>query len=205
LAATSRTGAAQFVSIAGFCAFAAAAGGLLYSVLFVLLQRGASALAPWVALLLMGGGLVTLVVMVALYQALRQVNPPVPLLALLVAAAGALGATLHGAYDLATSLHPAGSGAALPSPVDPRGFMTFGMAGAGLLLFGWLMLRSRLFATPLSYLALVSGVLLVVIYLGRLVILTPTNPLVIGPAAIEGLIVNPAFYIWLGLTLRRSA
>lgn len=47
------------------------------------------------------------------------------------------------------------------------------------------------------------GVLLVIVYLGRLIILTPTNPLVAVPAALTGLILSPAFYIWLGLELRR--
>lgn len=57
----------------------------------------------------------------------------------------------------------------------------------------------------LAYLGYVSGVLLVLIYLGRLIILSASNPLVLGPAAIEGFIVNPAWYIWLGFALRRPA
>jgi hypothetical protein len=48
-----------------------------------------------------------------------------------------------------------------------------------------------------------ADVLLVVVYLGRLIILTPTNPVVAVSAAAAGLVVNPAFYIWLGLELRR--
>ena len=39
-----------------------------------------------------------------------------------------------------------------------------------------------------------------VIYVGRLIVLTPAPLLV--PAAITGLIVNPLWYIWLGLALR---
>lgn len=78
---------------------------------------------------------------------------------------------------------------------------------------GWLDSRTRcslfgaLEAAPrgLAYLGYVSGVLLVLIYLGRLIILSASNPLVLGPAAIEGFIVNPAWYIWLGLALRRPA
>jgi hypothetical protein len=43
----------------------------------------------------------------------------------------------------------------------------------------------------------------VIVYLGRLVILVPTNPLVAIPAGLTGAIVAPVFYIWLGLELRR--
>ena len=46
-----------------------------------------------------------------------------------------------------------------------------------------------------------AGALLVVIYLGRLIILDPANPLVLGPAAISGLVVGPAWYAWLGWLL----
>jgi hypothetical protein len=47
------------------------------------------------------------------------------------------------------------------------------------------------------------GALLVVVYLGRLIILTPTNPLVAVPAALTGLVLSPLFYIRLGLELGR--
>ena len=43
------------------------------------------------------------------------------------------------------------------------------------------------------------------IYLARLIILSATSPLVLLPAAIEGFIVNPAWYVWLGFALRRPA
>jgi hypothetical protein len=41
------------------------------------------------------------------------------------------------------------------------------------------------------------------VYLGRLVILTPTSPLVAVPAGLAGVIVGPFFYFALGLELRR--
>jgi len=43
--------------------------------------------------------------------------------------------------------------------------------------------------------------------LGRLIILDPNNPLVLGPAAISGLVVGPVWYAWLGWLLytRRAA
>jgi len=66
------------------------------------------------------------------------------------------------------------------------------------------MSRDALFPRNLVYLGYVSGVLLVLIYVARLVILSPTNPLVLVPAAVEGFVVNPAWYIWLGFVLRRA-
>jgi hypothetical protein len=49
----------------------------------------------------------------------------------------------------------------------------------------------------------VSAALLVALYLGRLIILDADNPLLLLFAAAEGFVVNPWWYILLGLTLRR--
>ena len=56
----------------------------------------------------------------------------------------------------------------------------------------------------LSYLGYLSAVLLIILYVGRLVILDPANPIILGPALLNGFVVNPAWYIWLGLLLRRG-
>jgi hypothetical protein len=56
----------------------------------------------------------------------------------------------------------------------------------------------------LGYLTYLSAILLVALYLGRLIILEPTNPVILVPALLNGFLVNPAVYIWLGLTLLRS-
>jgi hypothetical protein len=45
---------------------------------------------------------------------------------------------------------------------------------------------------------------MVVLYLGRLIILEATNPVIVIPALLEGFIVNPLWYIWLGLVFLRS-
>ena len=119
--------------------------------------------------------------------------------------AASLAATLHGGYDLANAINPPDQTTTLPSPVDPRGLGTFGLSGISVLAFSFLILRDASLPRGLGYLGYVSGVLLVLIYLGRLIILSASNPLVLGPAAIEGFIVNPAWYIWLGLALRRPA
>jgi hypothetical protein len=49
------------------------------------------------------------------------------------------------------------------------------------------------------------GVVLVVIYLGRLIVLDPANPLVLGPAALGGIVVGPVWYAWLGYSLLSDA
>jgi hypothetical protein len=201
---------AAFVRMGGLLAFVAAALGVLYSVLFVLLLRGADALAPWVAIALAAGGLLTVAVLLALFEAVREFEPSLARLALVFGILSAAGAALHGAYDLANALHPdAATGAratiaSLPSMVDPRGFATFGLAGLALLVFCRVLYLSPTRLRRLWWLAGLSGALLVVIYVGRLVIVTPTNPVVIGPAAIEGLVVNPLFYVLLGLEFRKG-
>lgn len=48
------------------------------------------------------------------------------------------------------------------------------------------------------------GVLLIVVYLGRLIVLTPSSPQVLLPAALTGSVVNPLWYLLLGLALRRN-
>ena len=119
--------------------------------------------------------------------------------------AGALGAAIHGGYDLANAINPPPR--ALPelaNPVDPRGLLTFGVAGAALFVVGWLILRGGRFPRGLGYVAYLSAALLVVLYLGRLVVVDATNPLILVPALLNGFVVNPALYVWLGLALLRG-
>jgi hypothetical protein len=57
---------------------------------------------------------------------------------------GALGSAVHGGYDLANALSTPTNTltetiARLPNPVDPRGLLTFGVAGLGLFVLSWLM------------------------------------------------------------------
>lgn len=200
---------ASFERFAGLCGVLAGVGGPLYSLAFVVLvvfgQNPGLLLSSF---LLTAGGLLTLVVVVALYYRLRGIDAGMALLALALSMAGLLGSALHGAYDLANQIHPPDPSlpdlSGLPSTVDPRGLATFGLVGAALFLFSWLMRRSGQYSKGLVSLGFISGTLMVVLYLGRLILLNPTNPLVLGVAALTGLIVNPAFYISLGLMLRQA-
>lgn len=193
----------SFDRFAGLAAILAALVGLLYAVAFVVLQN-----ALLYSLCLMIGGLLSVVALVALFERLGEVDAQVAMLGLIFGAVAALGATIHGGYDLANVLHlpaelPAGV-AALPSQIDPRGLLTFGVAGLAVLIAGVLMRRSPGFSRGFTTLTFVLGVLLIVVYLGRLIVLTPTSPLVLLPAALTGFVVNPLWYLLLGLSLRRG-
>jgi hypothetical protein len=193
----------SFQRTAGLAAILAALVGLLYAVAFVVLQN-----ALLSSLCLMVGGLLSLVVMVALFERLGEADAQAAMLGLMLAAVAALGATIHGGYDLANVLHPpadlpAGV-AALPSPIDPRGLLTFGVAGLAVLIAGGLMRRHPRFSPGFAALTFVLGGLLIGVYLGRLIVLTPASPLVLLPAALTGFVVNPLWYLALGLSLRRS-
>ena len=193
----------SFDRTAGLAAMLAALVGLLYSVSFVILQN-----ALLYSLCLMLGGLLSLVVLVALFERLGEVDTKVAMLGLMLGAVAALGATIHGGYDLANVLNPPGAlpdgVASLPSQIDPRGLLTFGVAGLAVLLAGLLMRRHPAFSRGFTALTFVLGALLIVVYLGRLIVLTPASPLVLLPAALAGFVVNPLWYGLLGLALRHG-
>lgn len=192
----------QYQRFAALAAFAAGLVGLLYSLSFVMLQNNLLS-----AFFLLAGGLLSLVALVAIFNRLAEADAAFAQLGLILAGVSALGAAIHGAYDLANAIHPpavdAGM-AALPNAIDPRGFLTFGVAGLAVLTAAFLMGRGGRFPNSLRILTFVLGFLLIVIYLGRLIVLTPTSPLILGPAALTGFILNPLWYIWLGLELRKG-
>ncbi|HLI09193.1 MAG TPA: hypothetical protein VKV40_21695 [Ktedonobacteraceae bacterium] len=193
---------AAFGRFAGLCALLAAFGGLLYAVSFVILKSAALS-----ALFLLLGGLLTTVLLTSLYSHLRAVSASFSLWAFLLALVGQLGAVIHGGYDLANVLNPqpfSARLASLPSAIDPRGLLTFGLTGLGLLVIARLMGLSQFFPRALSYLGCLLAVLLVALYLGRLILLDPANPLLLGTALLSGFIVGPLWYIWVGCVLLRG-
>jgi hypothetical protein len=194
-----------FERAGGVAAFAAGVIGLLYSVAFVIVSRAAPDTGRFLApLLLMLGGVVAVLALTAVYERLREAEPGYALVGLLLAVAGAIGSAIHGAFDLANALHPPTSLPDTPDAVDPRGFLTFGVAGLAVLVISTVVTRDTEFPRGLAMLGYASGLLLVLIYLGRLIILDAASPLILGPAALEGFIVNPAWYLWLGAVLSRG-
>ena len=190
---------ASFERFAGACAILAGASGFLYAVAFVVLQDFLLS-----GLFLMLGGLLTSVALLAVYERLRETDASFALLALVLGLAGSLGSAVHGGYDLANAVNPPSSLPDLPNPVDPRGLLTFGVAGIALFVVAWLIGRGEGFPKGLGYLGYASAVLLLALYLGRLIVFDPTNPLVLVPALLNGFLINPIFYFWLGLALLRG-
>ena len=201
--------ATSFGRFAGVCAILAGVVGFLYSVAFIVISPGAPALGDLLsALFLTLGGLMTSAALVGVYHRLRETEAAFAMWALLLGLIGAVGSTIHGGYDLANAINLPGaipSGVAnLPNAIDPRGLLTFGVAGISVFVVAWLMGRGGGFPQGLSVLGYVLAVLLVVIYLGRLIVLQPTNPVLLVPALLTGFIVNPIWYIWLGIALQRG-
>jgi hypothetical protein len=190
------------VRLAGAAAVLAGVAGLGYGLAFVVL--GDIALS---AAVLMVGGLLAGVALTGVYR--RLGDSVAARCGLALGIAGAFGAVVHGAFDLAVTLHPVpGFAADAPNPVDPRGVLTFGAAGLGLIVMGLIVLgrlARRAFPAGLGVLAGVTGAVLVLRYLARLVVLNPASPLVLGPALLSGFVLSPLLYVWLGVTLTRGA
>jgi hypothetical protein len=69
---------------------------------------------------------------------------------------------------------------------------------------GWLVARSGLLPRLLGWLAAFGGVLLVVIYFGRLFdFITPGDYTSLIPPILYGFAVHPLLYTWIGVTLWR--
>lgn len=202
--ATSQGQVSGVERFSGLCAILAGISSLLYSISFVFLKNDLL-----IALFLMLGGLLATVALTALYNRVRAVETTLAHLAWVLGIAGALGAAIHGAYDLANVINPPAQNfalaiASLPSSIDPRGLLTFGVTGLGFLGFAWLMGRSNSFSPSMSYLTYLLAILLVVLYLGRLIILDAKNPLIAVVGSLSGFIVNPLWYLWLGATLSQG-
>lgn len=199
-----QTSALRFDRFAAWCAILTGVVGILYSVAFIVLQN-----SMLYSLFLLLGGLFTTAALVAVYNRVRETDAAFALWSLALGLIAALGSLIHGGYDLANALNPPGANvpglADLPSQIDPRGLLTFGIAGIALFGFASLISRGARLPKGLGYLGFVSAILLIVIYLGRLIVLNATSPVIVIPALLEGFIVNPVWYIWLGLQLMRDA
>lgn len=196
---------ASFTKFAALSAISTGISGLLYSLAFIVISRSDPDLGGLLsAFFLMLGGLLATPVLVALYNRLREMEPGFALWAILLGIVGAFGSVIHGGFDLANAINPPAVSEGLPSQINPRGLLTFGVTGLALFVFSWLMRRNRSFPNNLAYLGYLLAIALVVIYLGRLIVLTATNPIILVPALLARFVLNPAWYIWLGLVLWRK-
>jgi hypothetical protein len=179
-----------------------AVGGLLFGVLFVwiVVGSGRHVSEVWFALLL-GGGLVTVPVSVALYQRLRVTDEGFALAALLLGVVGALGGTVHGAFNLAALVNPGSVGTGA-SP-DPGGIFRYLTAGIALVLVGWLVVAGGALPRRFGWLAVLAGATLAFTYVGRLYdFITPAHRPTLFPPVLYGLVLHPLLYAWLGRLLR---
>jgi hypothetical protein len=190
---------------AGMCAILVGVGGLIYGILFGAIVLGASepVAVTWLSLGLAGALLAT-PVSVALYYRLRDTDRGFALLALLLGVAAALGQFENSALGLGGALTP--EIGAEGAPADPFGAFRFGLAGVSLFVVGWLAIRGGALPPGLGYLAEAGGILLVLVYLGRLFgVIDPATRITVVPPVLYGVVVHPVLYVWLGVVLRRTA
>ena len=153
--------------------------------------------------LLMAGGLVGLPVLVALYLRVRRVDEGFAIIALIVAAAAALGSVLHGAHDVAVFANPevATGDANYPNFTDPRGFSTFALFGLGMIVLA-AMCRGAHFPSAIPVIGAATGVLTVIVYIGRVTVLDPKRWWVAIAAVGSGVIGVPLWNVLVGRALR---
>lgn len=187
----------SFTKFGGILGLLAGIAGLLYLLFFIMLKNPA-ALPAALSLLLVG--IFASAALVALYQIVRAVDEGFALWGLLLGIGGAGGAAIHSAFDLASNVHPPTTPFDYASPVDPRGFLTFAIAGLAAIVLSWLIVRGAALPRMLGYLGMVSGVLLILLYIAYMVILDASNPVVLLLVLLSG-VIQPVWYLWLGWTL----
>lgn len=195
-----------FQRFAGASAYAVAAGGVAYAISFVVAVKADSGAADTIAaILLLVGGILGTAVLAGLYQRVREAEPGFALWGLLLGAVGVVGSAIHGGFDLALRVHPAFDTPGIPNEVDPRGLLTFGVTGVGVLVLSWVIRHGSGLPAGLGGLGMALGVLLVGIYVARLFILDTSNLFLLGLAGVTGAVVHPIWFVWLGRSLRRGA
>ena len=187
----------SFDRIAAPAALATALVGVAYALTFLVWERSAAN-----DTLLALGSILALVVFVALYERLREVDRGWALLALLLGVLGAFGGATHGLFELANRINEAQFVPRGPYPTDPRGFSTFALTGLAVLVFSSLMRRGRGFDARLPLLGYAVGVVLLIVFLARLTIYD--DDLLVVPAALAA-VASPLWYAWLGRDLGRDA
>ena len=196
----------SFNRLGGLLAMAAGVVGFIYAIAFILIEKGNGGVLSGLTLML--GGLLSSGALTALYRRVEATDAGFSLWAFLMGVVASLVTAAHGAYDLANAIHPPESNAFsllnLPSQLDPRGFFAFGVSGLAVLIFAWLILRSGQFPKNFAYLGFALGALTIVLFLARLIILSATSPVVVVLALLTGFILNPAWYLWLGMLLSRE-
>ena len=191
---------AAFERFAGVSAIVTGLSSLLYAVFFLLVTGAPHDYLP--SLFLALGGLLATAVLTALYQRVRAAEPTFAAWAFGLGFIGQVGTAIHGVYGLASLISHAptttGVGATAPNPVDPAGFLAFGLTGLSTAVFAWLILRGGQLPRGLGYLSVVLAVALVALFLGALLSNNPKSLAVLIPGALASLIATPLWNFWLG-------
>jgi hypothetical protein len=192
-----------FFKLVGVSAILAAVVSVGYSITFALALRGAQGTELPSALLLMALGLLGIVVTVALYERLSNLDPGFALLGLVFGAVGGAGALIHGAHDLSRLVGPEQVPGGPVNPVDPRGVLTFGLTALAILVFARLMAAGTYFPARLKWVGYALGAFLMLVYLGRLLVLDPNQPMLQLSAVLTGFVLGPIWNLWIGVVLIR--
>jgi hypothetical protein len=190
----------SYQKFAGVCGILAGIAGLVYLVTYIVLLQPA-ALAPNLALMLVG--ILSSATLVAVYLHVREVDEGFALWGLVLALGGAAGAVIHSAFTLNNILHPPQTPFGYANPVDPRGLLTWGVAGLAAIVLSWLIVRGSTWPRVLGYMGIAAGVLLVLLYITYSIIVSIVNPAVYVFFLGSG-IVQPLWFLWLGWHLWRG-
>ena len=195
-----------FARLARIAALATAIVGVVYSVAFVTVVQNGSRGAEWTAATALTiGGLIAVPVLVAVTTLLGESSSAAApaRLALVVGGIAAVMTALHGAYDLAALAKPAAATAGDISPVDPRGFATFALAGFAVGVIAWLARSDARFPQWLSVVGLVLAIALLATWIGRLAVLDPKSAWLRISTAVAA-VLNPVAYVGFATVFRTS-
>ena len=187
---------ASFGRFAGWSSILAGVAGIGYALAFVVLKN-----AQLSAQFLILAPLFAVPGLVAVFDRVRHVDAGFATVALALGAFGSLAASSHGAFDLSNQLHPPiALPTDVPSEIDPRGYATFALTGLALILLASLANRAPELPGWVSPLGMALGIVLVLTWLARLVVLDANSLLVLLPALVAGLL-SPIFFLLLGAWL----
>jgi hypothetical protein len=193
-----------FYQFAGISAILAGVATFAFTLSFVLALRGRSGTAVLTTALLAASGLLGIVVVCALFDRLREVEPGFAVLALVLGTLGGAGALIYGAHGLSNLVGPEQVPAGPLIAVDPRGVLTSAATGLAVLIFARLIEIGPFFPVNLKWVGYALGVLLLIVYLGRLIVLDPSQPILQLSAILVGFVLGPLWNVWIGLSLIRT-
>ena len=193
-----------FDRTASWMAYLSAAVALAYSLSFGYYVREGDRWAQYTSSgLLMAGGIIGLPVLVAIYLRVRHADEGFAIVALVVALAAALGSVLHGAHDIAVFVHPdkVTTAADYPNFTDPRGFSTFALFGLGMIVLAGMSHAASL-PKPIALVGALTGLLAIIVYIGRVTVLDPKRWWVAIAAIGAGVVGVPLWNVLVGRALR---